>query len=291
MLQQSGRLTPPLSSNPFIFLPPPPFPLNQHLRHFWFCINLLHSAHSRACVDRWRNRFGSLQMKTTPKTNTYIHTYIHMQPGMPPWLHFHAHFGAITNPTSWLWTCIALLILFYFFFYSAARDAILYLFKRSTRLRMLPKSGHTLCTWCRRALHATFLRLLDSDDLWARRLRIWWSSNSRSSTWHWLPTPFHLPSQSAVASYKDSDTRAFRCEPLNCQNSVPLNAVPPTTLQLQLKGYSKNTGGGAKDREVLLNSVIQKKLAKHYIENIGVQYVKKLHRYYIYIYVIFKVYA
>lgn len=76
MLQQSGRLTPPLSSNPFIFLPPPPFPLNQHLRHFWFCINLLHSAHSRACVDRWRNRFGSLQMKTTPKTNTYIHTYI-----------------------------------------------------------------------------------------------------------------------------------------------------------------------------------------------------------------------
>lgn len=117
-----------------------------------------------------------------------------MQPGMPPWLHFHAHFGAITNPTSSLWTCIALLILFYFFFfYSAARDAILYLFKRSTRLRMLPKSGHTLCTWCRRALHATFLRLLDSDDLWARRLRIWWSSSIRRSTWHWLPTPFHLP--------------------------------------------------------------------------------------------------
>lgn len=50
--------------------------------------------------------------------NQYIHTYIHMQPGMPPWLHFHAHFGAITNPTSWLWTCIALLILFYFFFFT-----------------------------------------------------------------------------------------------------------------------------------------------------------------------------
>lgn len=94
--------------------------------------------------------------------------------------------------------------------------------------------------------------------------------------------PFAQSSQSAVASYKDSDTRVFRCKLLNCQNSVPLNAVPPTTLQLQLKGYSKNTGGGAKDREVLLNSVIQKKLAKQYIENIGVQYVKKLHRYYIY---------
>lgn len=138
--------------------------------------------------------------------------------------------------------------LFYFisfFFYSAARDAILYLFKRSTRLRMLPKSGHTLCTWCRRALHATFLRLLDSDDLWARRLRIWWSSSSGRSTWHWLPTPFHLP------NLPNLRWQAIKIAILECSTASPLIVKTPchSTLSRQ-QHFSSSSKGTQRTPEV-----------------------------------------
>jgi len=144
-------------------------------------------------------------------------------------------FGAITNPTSWLrmrmWSS------FFFSYYSAARDAILYLFKRTLAFGCC-QNRVTLCArgaaaLCMRLFCGYWVSMIYGPGVCVFGMR------AHGTGWlHSILQPYLRWQVIKIWTLE-------HCDPLNCQNSLPLSAVPTTTLQLQfpLKGYSKNTDG------------------------------------------------